>query len=114
LILQLSRQAAGETERESVEEKSVLGAMALVHYFAAHAERVYARLRCTPRDRQVELALAWIRSHGCTITAREVLRYKVAGVKSSSEAKALLAELEDRGHGSILTGRRGQVEFHAS
>jgi hypothetical protein len=37
--------------------------------------------------------------------------YKVAGVKSSTEAKALLRDLEDRCFGRLAEGRRGTIQF---
>jgi hypothetical protein len=111
LILQLSRLAAGETAKEVIEEVSVFGAGALVHYFVSHAVKVYAQLRWTPEDKQVELALAWIRARGGTVTAREVLAGKVAGVKTASGAKDLLRRLEDHGHGTVSEGDRHRVSF---
>jgi Protein of unknown function (DUF3987) len=111
LTLQMGRWAAGESGRESVEELSVAGAAALIHYFRVHAARVYARLQASPEDRQVELALAWIRAHGGTATVRELVRSNVAGLKAASEAKALLLKLEDRGWGSVSEGDRHRVSF---
>jgi hypothetical protein len=111
LILQCARLASGETEKEAVEEASVVGAGALVHYFRSHAEKVYARLRCTPEDKQVELALAWIRARGGTATAREILSYKVAGVKTAAGAKELLRRLDDQGYGTVSEGDKRHVVF---
>ena len=111
LILQLARRAAGQTAHENVEELSVLGAAALVHYFACHARRLYAHLHRTPADRRVELAVAWIRAHGRTATAREILTYKVAGVASASAAKDLLRQVADHGYGTLKEGGRHRVSI---
>jgi hypothetical protein len=101
LVLQLLRRACNEATSDQVDEISVNGAVALVDYFKSHARRVYAHLRCTPEDKRVDAAVAWIRAHGGTATAREMQMHKVAGVKSSTEAKALLRTLEDRGFGRV-------------
>jgi hypothetical protein len=111
LILQLSRWAAGETERENIEPTSVIGAVALVKYFQSHARRVYASLSCTPTDKRVEQAVTWIQAHGGTTSARELQMHKVGGVKTATEAKALLHDLEDRGFGQVTEGAKGRVEF---
>jgi hypothetical protein len=111
LILQMSCRAAGETDKEIVEEASVEGAAELVRYFLSHARRVYARLQTTPEDRQVVATVNWIKAHGTSTTAREVQMHHVAGVKSASEAKALLGKLQDRGYGKVQQGPGTRVSF---
>jgi Protein of unknown function (DUF3987) len=111
LVLQLARWAAGETERETIEPNSLIGAIALIKYFQSHARRVYASLACTPIDKKVEQAMAWIQSHGGTASVRDVIRYKVAGVKSATEAKALLRDLEDREFGKVTEEAKGRILF---
>jgi hypothetical protein len=37
--------------------------------------------------------------------------YKAAGMKSATEAKALLRDLEDRGFGRITEGAKGKILF---
>jgi uncharacterized protein DUF3987 len=113
LVLQLCRQVVGESRTDNIEPESVSGAAQLVRYFLSHAERIYPRLHTTAQDKQVEAAVSWIKTHGSTTTAREVLTYKVAGVKSASEAKALLGRLEDRGFGMVTTtGNRVSFTLH--
>jgi hypothetical protein len=111
LILQLARWAAEETEREIIEPKSVIGAVALIKYFQSHARRVYSSLACTPTDKKVEQAIAWIQSHGGTTSVRDVQMHKVAGVKSATEARGLLRDLEDRGFGAVTDGAKGKILF---
>jgi hypothetical protein len=111
LILQCGRKAAGETDKGMVEARSVEGAVELVRYFLSHVRRVYAQLRTTPEDKQVHAILAWIRGHGMSTTAREVQMNGVAGVKSASEAKGLLAKLQDRGFGIVREGPGKRVAF---
>lgn len=114
LILQACRYVAGEAEGEAIDEVSALGAAALVDYFKSHARKVYARLYVTKEDKQAELALRWIRKQGGKVTAREVLRYKVAGVKTKSEAENLLKDLEERGHGTLEEKERRKIIFTLS
>jgi hypothetical protein len=111
LILQLSRWAAQETERENIEPTSVIGAVALVKYFQSHARRVYASLSVTPTDKRVEQAVKWIQAHGGATTAREVQMHRVARSQTANDAKALLHDLEDRGFGKVSEGTHARVEF---
>jgi Protein of unknown function (DUF3987) len=104
LILQLCRYVARESRTDNIEPESVAGAAQLVRYFLSHAERIYPRLHVTDEDKKVEAAVSWIDAHGRTTTARALLTYKVAGVKSATEAKALLRRLEDRGFGTVTEG----------
>jgi Protein of unknown function (DUF3987) len=101
LVLQLCRLVSGESRTDNIDPTSVEGAAQLIRYFLAHAERIYPKLRTTDEDRQVEAAVSWIETHGRCVSARELQRHKVGGVKSSTEAKALLRRLEDRGFGSV-------------
>jgi hypothetical protein len=111
LILQLCRSAAGDSRTDNIEAESVWGAAQLVRYFLSHAERIYPRLRTTEEDKQVEAAVRWIEAHGRTTTARAVLTYKVAGLKSASEAKTLLRRLEDRGFGTMNEQGNHRISF---
>jgi hypothetical protein len=112
LIIHLARRAAGEKIPErQVDEQSVVAAAALVHYFREHARRVFARLQVDPIDQQVTTAMDWIRKHGNLVTAREMQMHRVGGVKSSTEAKALLRTLEDRGLGKVSEGRKNTMTF---
>jgi len=52
LILQESHFAAREADNEAVDADSVVGAMALIQYFQAHATRIYSRFRVTRSDRR--------------------------------------------------------------
>jgi hypothetical protein len=111
LILQLCRYVAGESRTDNIEPESVSGAAQLVRYFLSHAERIYPRLRTTEEDKQVESAVSWIEAHGRATTARAVLTYKVAGVKSASDAKTLLRRLEDRGWGTVTEQGNHRISF---
>jgi Protein of unknown function (DUF3987) len=112
LILQLCRSAAGDSRTDNIEPESVRGAAELVRYFLSHAERVYPRLRTTEQDKQVEAAVSWIDAHGRTVSARDLQRHKVGGVKSATEAKALLRRLEDRGYGRVEDHGTTRIVFN--
>lgn len=111
LILQLCRYVSGNSRTDNIEPESVLGAAELIRYFLSHAERIYPRLRTTEQDKQVEAAVRWIDAHGGRVSARDVQRHKVAGVKTATQAKALLFALEDRGYGTISTAGPTRVSF---
>ena len=104
LVVHFLRLACGEVKSEQVDETSVASAWALIDYFKSHTRRVYQRLRTTRDDQRALRALAWIRRQPekdgqVQVSARDLLTNHVAGVKTSSEAKALLSDLEDRGLG---------------
>lgn len=101
LILQLCRFVCREATREDVDEKSVAGAAALISYFKSHTRRVYAKLRCTEEDKQVERTIEWIKEHEGRVTTRDIITNNVANVKKSSEAKELFELLRDRGLGTV-------------
>jgi Protein of unknown function (DUF3987) len=90
LIVQELFRATGEAESESVDQRSVAAAWALVDYFKSHARRVYQHLKVDAQDRQVEAAVRWINARGGECTAREILTYGVAGTKKQSQAEVLL------------------------
>lgn len=111
LILHLLRFVCGEAKSEQVDERSMSGAADLVDYFKSHAKRIYAQLCVSPEDKKVLSALEWIRKQGGKVTAREVLRYHLANVKTSAEAKQLLYQLLERGYGRIEEMGKGNVTF---
>jgi hypothetical protein len=111
LILQLCRYVSGNSRTDNIEPESVRGAAELIRYFLSHTERIYPRLRTTEQDKQVEAAVRWIDAHGGRVSARDVQRHKVAGVKTATQAKALLFALEDRGYGTISTAGPTRVSF---
>lgn len=111
LTLHMLRFACGETTGENVDEVSTVGAAALIDYFKSHAERVYRQLRVRPDDKRAAALERWIRNHGGTCTARDVVRNEVAGIKRTSDASAALRDLQDRGKGRLTSGRRDGVGF---
>jgi len=105
LILQESHFAAQEADHEAVDTYSVDGAVGLLRYFQGHARRVYRRFWVTRADQQAHKASQWIQTYGGACTARDLQLHRVAGIGRASEAKKLLRDLVDLGHGSIEVRR---------
>lgn len=97
LILHLTKRAAGLTTSEEVEAPTVREAIQLAEYFGAHARRVHEFLR---EDGRLARAWDWLLSHRHQfprgITARDLQRHRVAGVRNAREAQELLAALVAR------------------
>ena len=97
LILHLTKRAAGLTLSEQVEVSTIQEAIKLAEYFGAHARRVHEFLR---EDGRLGRALDWLLSHRHQfpqgITARDLQRHRVAGVRNAREAQELLAALVAR------------------
>jgi hypothetical protein len=109
LILHCCRFVTHETQRSVVDEDTTTATKKVIDYFKAHERKVYARLRVTPEDKQAEDAVAWIRKHGKRATARDLQMHRVVNIKASSEAKALLNALADRGYGTIKKEGKREV-----
>jgi len=112
LILHLCRWACGETTSEQVDRKSILAAAALVAYFKTHARRAHDWLHADGQDKQIQLAVAWLRRRGGTGTAREMQRYKVANVKTRDDAQLLAQLLKSRGYARLERGEKGSLTVH--
>jgi hypothetical protein len=84
LLLHLMRFALGEARTdEMVDEASVQGAVALVEYYASHAQRVHALLTAKPKSSPTDAALARL----------IVQVVNEAGGRWQGTARALLADL---------------------
>jgi hypothetical protein len=112
LILFLSRKVSGETKATEIDVASVEGAVRLTDYFLSHARRVYAAAISKKDDGRIGHALRWISKHlgqGHKITARLA---KINGLtKDTEEAKMLFLDLQELGHGDVVEGPQGHVEF---
>lgn len=109
LILQECRFVCGEADDENIDEFSMAGAADLIDYFKTHARRVYNYFRSTSQDKSVNTAIRWIKARGGRVTARDIVRFNVAGVKKTSDALSLFRELQDRAYGSII--REGKTIY---
>lgn len=101
LILHCCRVVSHDTQSEEIDEESVVAAGSLIDYFKSHTRRVYPRLRSTVADRHADSARTWIAKHNNQASARDLLRSNVAGIKTASEARKLIADLVDRRLGTI-------------
>jgi len=109
LILQYLRWACDEANDNYVDEVSMSGAADIIDYFKSHAKRIYDRLKATPEDKKVQSAVEWIRKRGGTSSVRDFVTYRVAGIKTSKEAKNLFSDIQDRGFGKVEEGARNNV-----
>lgn len=97
LILHLATQATAKKVFRTVGARTVRLAIQLIDYFAAHARRVHEFLHGDEARKRLSRAYEWLLSHRDAfpngITARDLQRYRVAGVGNASEAQTLLKEL---------------------
>jgi hypothetical protein len=76
----------------------------LTDYFKHHVVRVFHQLKVNEADKKADQAITWVRKRpDKRATPRELQQHGVAGVKTRSEAEAMLKNLEDRGLGEMLT-----------
>ena len=110
LIVHCLRRACGETAEEDVDAQDCISAASIIEYFKSHARRVYRQLQNTSEDKRVDQAIAWIKAHGGSATAKVFLTCHVCGVKKQSEAKELLDDLVDRQFATVAKsqGKRGR------
>ncbi|HHY65689.1 MAG TPA: hypothetical protein GX517_00560 [Alicyclobacillus sp.] len=75
------------------------GPLAVCRLFADLMAELLEEKRASeePADQRLRGVADWIRRRGGAVTSRELQKSKVAGVKSSKEAKRLLQELAHRG-----------------
>jgi hypothetical protein len=103
LIVHLLRTACGEPLPDEVDADSLERAFRLVAYFTSHARAVYDHLqRPTRKQGRLQKALAWIRAHDKSeLQPIDLARSQVAGIRTKSEAEALMKELADLGYGRL-------------
>ncbi len=101
LVLELIHAADIGLEAQVVSKCSVERAVELIDYFKFHARKVYACLFRTVDDRRVEAVLKWIERNGGKCSARDLQRSGVANIKKASVAKAMIADMVDRGLGTL-------------
>ncbi len=102
LIVHLLRAACGERLRDEVDTESLDRAFRLIAYFKSHARAVYAHLRLPKKLGPIQKVISWIRGHNKTeFHTSELARSQVAGIRSRSEAEAIMKELADLGYGRL-------------
>jgi hypothetical protein len=99
-----------------IDAESMRRGLKLADYFKDHNCRVFARLKVSQADQKAEWAVRWIRKRpGRRTTAREMQQNGVVGIRTSSEARALLRDLQDRGWGELREDRvHRRFEFVAA
>ena len=100
LTLHVWRREAGETQCDEIDGESMRAAISLARYFVATARRVYANLTTRPEDAHVVKFLEWMREHRRTrVSARELIRARIAGVSGTQAADDFIANLVERNLG---------------
>jgi hypothetical protein len=61
------------------------------------------------KQRRTDLLADWIVRRGGRVSAREVARYRVAGVKNTAEARNLLCALSAEGKGRFIAEFSGKT-----
>ena len=105
LIVHLLRAACGEPLPDEVDAESLDRAFRLIAYFKSHARAVYDLLqRPGKKQGRIQKALAWIRAHDkAEFKPSDLARNQVAGIRTKSEAEAVMKELADLGYGRLET-----------
>ena len=103
LIVHLLRSACGEKVGAEVDAESLDRAFRLIAYFKSHARAVYDLLQHPGKEHgRMQKALAWIRAHDTTeFNPSHLARNQVAGIRTRSEAEAVMKELANLGYGRL-------------
>ena len=114
LRLALVLELLWDSNSSHVAEDSMERAVRLINYFKSHSLKIYAALGFTTMQEKLEQLYAWLSSKGNIAKVRDVIRSGTAGIKSADTARALLAELEVQGLGSLreetyASGQKGKV-----
>jgi hypothetical protein len=96
LLIHEVRTVRGECNEGAADALTVEAAWTLVDYFKSHARVLYGRLRGGSTDR-LDAVIAHITRKGGTATACDLVNRKVGGIVSASQARKMIAILEDRG-----------------
>ncbi len=102
-----------------IDAESVQRGLKLADYFKHHNVRVFNRLKVSNEDLRAQQIIIWIRKRpGRRVTPREMHQNGVAGIETTSEARAILKDLADRGYGEFHSepgkGQRKGEYFQAA
>jgi hypothetical protein len=98
-----------------IDQDSVTRGLRLADYFKNHVARVFTQLKVTPEDRRAEQVLNWVRNQPAQwTTPRKLVQNGVAGIKTVSEARTVLGDLEDRRLGTCERQNNKIKDFQAS
>jgi hypothetical protein len=111
LVLFLARRACQETNSSKIDPASIKGAIKLIAYFKSHAWRVYSSAADQSDKGRIGRALRWIKAAGGIVTAKKIHQYRVGDCETADDAKQLLDDLAELGHGTVTKKARGSIEF---
>jgi len=113
LIIHRCRYVTNETRSRNVDKESIIRAGRLVDYFKGHARRAYHQMKKEVGLSRLDNAIRWIQSNTeGTVTARQLLRSGLPGLRTNKDAKQLMTDLAEAGHGKTGTGKRkDQIQF---
>jgi hypothetical protein len=78
-------------------EETMKSAVRIAEYFLAHARRVWRRLVESADDSRIRQIANWIHRKNRPVTARDILRGRVAGLKSTKETEEILKQMVECG-----------------
>jgi hypothetical protein len=96
-------------KRRQVGEESITDAIKLIEYFKSHARRVFSSFADLGDRGRIGNALRWVKRHGGRVTARQARQYGLC--RDSEEAKELLLDLQELGHGTVSEEARKSIVF---
>ena len=120
LIVHLLRDACGEKVGEDVDAESLDRAFRLIAYFKSHARAVYDHLQLPKKLGRIQKVIAWIRGQDKPeCNPSDLARNEVAGIRTRSEAEAVMKELANLGYGRLeerkaRNNRKVTMVHHAS
>ena len=96
LVLHVAKWTEKGTDTfDDIDECTIGEAIMLANYFVAHAERVWRRLVESPEDTQMRQLRNWMSANRRPVTARDILRAGVGGLKRSTDVQALITRMVD-------------------
>jgi hypothetical protein len=102
LIVHLLRHACGEPVSDEVDAESLERAFRLIAYFKSHARAVYDHLQLPKKLSRIQKVIAWIREHRkAECCPSHLARNEVAGIRTRTQAEAVMKELADLGYGRL-------------
>lgn len=110
LLVHQLRVASGGADPREVDARSAMAGWALLDAFEASFRVALGQQQRTWTIVAMERTVAWVRKHGGTATARDIVRANVGGIQTASQARAVFHAIEDHGHGRIRVGLAGHQE----
>jgi len=107
LVLHLVRHAAGDPDvRDAVDDQDIQAGVRVAEWYAGEAFRVYGLFGESDEDRDRREIVEFIRRHGGTVTARDLMRSS-RKYGTADQAEAVLQDLASAGLGSFDVSQPG-------